>query len=91
MAIESLLILLLLAGICGVLGQVLTGYSRGGFLFSIGVGFIGALVGRWLANVLGLPEIIPLNVGGYTFPILWAIVGSALLVALFGSIDRRYA
>lgn len=91
MAIESLLILLLLAGICGVLGQILTGYNRGGFLFSIMVGFIGALVGRWLASMLGLPEIIPLNVGGHTFPILWAIVGSVILVGLFGSLDRRYA
>lgn len=90
MAVESLLILLLLAGICGVLAQVITGYSRGGFLFSIGVGFIGALVGRWLASVLGLPEIIPLNVGGYTFPILWAVVGSIILVGLFESLDRRY-
>lgn len=90
MAVESLLILLLLAGICGILAQVVMGYSRGGFLFSIGVGFIGALVGRWLASVLGLPEIIPLNVGGYTFPILWAVVGSIILVGLFGSLDRRY-
>ena len=91
MSIESLLILLLLAGICGVLGQMLTGFSRGGLMFSIGVGVIGALIGKWLAGMLGLPELIPLNVGGFTFPILWAVVGSVILVGLFGSLDRRYA
>ncbi len=43
------LLLLLVAGICGSIAQSLVGYSRGGCLVSIALGFIGALFGMWLA------------------------------------------
>jgi len=36
----QLLILLLIAGVCGALGQAITGYSHGGCLVSIALGFI---------------------------------------------------
>ena len=55
MTITQLLILLLIAGICGALGQAIGGYSHGGCLVSIALGFIGALLGTWLARALGSP------------------------------------
>jgi uncharacterized membrane protein YeaQ/YmgE (transglycosylase-associated protein family) len=58
--IIQLLILLLVAGICGAIGQAITGYSHGGCLVSIALGFIGALLGSWLAGKLGLPELVAL-------------------------------
>jgi uncharacterized membrane protein YeaQ/YmgE (transglycosylase-associated protein family) len=79
---------LVVAGICGSLGQALTGYSHGGCLVSIAVGFIGALVGTWLARQLGLPAIFMVNIGGTTFPIIWSIIGGALFVALISLISR---
>jgi len=83
MSLVDLLILLLIAGICGALGKAIAGYSHGGCLVSIVLGFIGALLGVWLARMLGLPELFPVTVGeGTTFPIIWSIIGAALFVAL---------
>jgi uncharacterized membrane protein YeaQ/YmgE (transglycosylase-associated protein family) len=89
MNLVSLLVLLLVAGICGAVGQAIAGYDLGGCLVSIALGFIGALLGMWIAGSLDLPEIFAINVGGRTFPIVWSILGSALFVALLGLIRRR--
>ena len=87
----QLLILLLIAGVCGALGQAIGGYSHGGCLVSIALGFIGALLGSWLAGALHLPELFALNVAGMHFPVVWSIVGSALFVAIINLISRRRA
>lgn len=88
MTLFQFLVLLVIAGICGAVGQAITGYSRGGCLAAIGIGFIGALIGYWLAGAMGLPEIFAVNVGGTNFPVVWAILGSALFVALISLIRR---
>lgn len=85
----QLLVLLLIAGVCGALGQAITGYSHGGCLVSIALGFIGALLGSWIAGALGLPELIAIPVGGMKFPIIWSIIGAALFVALINLVSRR--
>ena len=89
MSITSFLLLLLVAAICGMIGQALVGYSVGGCLISAVVGFIGALFGSWLAHQFGLPEPLPVQVGSETFPVLWSIIGSALLVAILSMVNRR--
>jgi uncharacterized membrane protein YeaQ/YmgE (transglycosylase-associated protein family) len=89
MTLTSFLILLLVAGICGAIGQAIVGYSRGGCLVSIALGFIGALLGTWLAGALGLPEIFAVNIGGRPFPIIWSIIGSAIFVAILSLFTRR--
>jgi uncharacterized membrane protein YeaQ/YmgE (transglycosylase-associated protein family) len=88
MTLFDLLILLLIAGICGSLGQAISGYSRGGCLVAIALGFIGALIGLWLARALGLPELFTIDIGGTHFPIIWSIIGSALFVAVISFISR---
>jgi uncharacterized membrane protein YeaQ/YmgE (transglycosylase-associated protein family) len=85
----DLLILLLVAGLCGSLGQAIVGYSRGGCLVSIALGFIGALIGMWIARNLGLPELFAINIGGTRFPIIWSIIGSALFVAIISLLTRN--
>jgi len=87
--IIQLLVLLLIAGVCGALGQAIGGYSHGGCLVSIALGFIGALLGSWLAGALHLPELISIPAGGMNFPIIWSIIGAALFVALINLISRR--
>ena len=82
------LILLLIAGICGALAQTLTGFSRGGCLAAIAVGFIGALFGSWLARVTGLPDLLTIQIGETTFPIVWSIIGGALFAAVLSLITR---
>ena len=89
MSFLDVLILLLVAGICGSLGQAIAGYSRGGCLVSIALGFVGALFGMWLARLMGLPEFFPVRIGTTNFPIIWSIVGSALFVAVLTLITRR--
>jgi uncharacterized membrane protein YeaQ/YmgE (transglycosylase-associated protein family) len=79
----------LIAGIVGGLGQSISGYSFGGCLMSIIVGFIGAFVGVWLAGQLGLPEIFTVNIEGESFPIVWGIIGSAILSLILGLFTRR--
>jgi uncharacterized membrane protein YeaQ/YmgE (transglycosylase-associated protein family) len=88
MTLLDLLLLLLVAGICGSLGQAISGYSRGGCLVSIALGFIGAVLGMWLARKLGLPELFPVQIGTTAFPIVWSIIGSALFVAVITLLTR---
>jgi len=89
MTVVSLLILLLVAGVCGSIGEAIAGYSPGGCLVSIAVGFIGALLGMWLAGALGLRELFAIKIGGQSFPIVWSIVGSTLFMAILGLFRRR--
>ena len=84
MTISAILILLLIAAVCGALGQAIAGYSIGGCLVSIAVGFLGAVLGMWLAGQLELPPLFVVEVGTYDFPVAWSILGSALLVAVLG-------
>jgi uncharacterized membrane protein YeaQ/YmgE (transglycosylase-associated protein family) len=88
MTLLDVLILLLVAGICGALGQAIAGYSRGGCLVSIALGFVGALLGMWIARQMGLPELFPVRIGGTSYPIIWSIIGSALFVAVLALITR---
>ena len=89
MTITSLLVLLLVAGVCGAIGQAIAGYSLGGCLVSIALGFIGALFGMWLSQKMGLHEVLPVMIGGHQFPIIWSIIGAALFVAVINLITRR--
>ena len=89
MTLTGFLVLLVVAGICGSIGRALAGYSHGGCLGSIALGFIGALLGMWIARALHLPELFTWNVAGERFPVLWSIVGSALFVAVLSMLTRR--
>ncbi|HZG51207.1 MAG TPA: GlsB/YeaQ/YmgE family stress response membrane protein [Pyrinomonadaceae bacterium] len=88
MTLLDLLILLLVAGVCGALGQAISGFTRGGCLVSIALGFVGAILGMWLARQLGLPELLMLPVGGKSFPVVWSIIGAALFVAVISLLTR---
>ena len=88
MTLIDLLLLLLVAGVCGAIGQAIGGFSRGGCLVSIALGFVGALIGMWLARQMQMPELWSVSVGGQSFPVIWSIIGSALFVAIIGLISR---
>ncbi len=89
MSLMGFLVLLVIAAICGGIGQSLAGYSLGGCLVSSVVGVIGAYLGYWVATQLELPEIFVVNVDGQPFPIIWSIVGSAIFAAIVGFLTRR--
>lgn len=89
MTLGDFVLLLLIAGVCGSLAQSLTGYSHGGCLVSIALGFIGAILGTYLARLLGLSEIFAIQFGGQAFPIVWSIIGATLFVALLNFLRPR--
>jgi uncharacterized membrane protein YeaQ/YmgE (transglycosylase-associated protein family) len=88
MTLMGLLLLLLIAAIAGAIGQSIAGYSLGGCLVSTAVGFIGALLGGWLAGATGLPELFVVQIGGWAFPVIWAIIGATLFTLLVGLLSR---
>lgn len=88
MSVIEFLLLLLIAALCGAAGQAITGYSRGGCLGSIAVGFVGALIGTFIARAMSLPALLPVSVGGTVFPVVWSILGGAIFVALLSLVAR---
>lgn len=89
MTLLEFFLLLFIAGICGSIGQAIAGYSRGGCVVSIVVGFIGALLGSWMSEQMGLPELFNVTVGGNQFPIIWSIIGSVIFVVIVGLLTKR--
>lgn len=89
MTLAELLILLIVAGVCGSVGQAIVGYSSSGCVVSVVVGLIGATIGMWLKTAANLPEMLPLRIGGQSFPIVWSVIGAALFVGVLGALTRR--
>jgi uncharacterized membrane protein YeaQ/YmgE (transglycosylase-associated protein family) len=88
MTLIDFLILAVVAAVCGMVGESLVGYSVGGCLTSAVIGYIGAFIGLWVARQFGLPELFVVTVGGKAIPVVWSIIGSALLVAGLAVIRR---
>ena len=89
MTLLDALILLLVAGVCGYLGQTIAGSFRGGLLVAIVLGFIGAMIGMAISRAANLPEPFALVVDGHPFPILWSIIGATLFVIVVAILTRR--
>jgi uncharacterized membrane protein YeaQ/YmgE (transglycosylase-associated protein family) len=89
MTLPGLLVLIVIAAVCGAVGRAIAGGSPGGLITAIALGFIGAVVGSWIGFQLDLAEPFSLRVSGRSFPILWSIVGAALFVATVHLISGR--
>jgi len=90
MTLIGFLVLLLIAAICGSVGQSLAGYNLGGCLVSIVVGFIGAYLGVWIADKMDLPRIFEINIDGKPFPVIWAVIGSAVFTLVIALLRRAF-
>jgi uncharacterized membrane protein YeaQ/YmgE (transglycosylase-associated protein family) len=90
-SILELLVLLLVAALCGALGQMIVGYSRGGCLVSIALGFVGAFIGVFLARLTGLPEFFSVQIENVSFAVVWSVIGAALFVLVIGLLRGRRA
>lgn len=88
MTLGTLLLLLFISGLCGSIGSGLAGHKNTGCLGSIALGFVGALLGMWLARHLHLPEVFVVHIGRESFPIVWSIVGAALFVGVLSFFTR---
>jgi len=87
--VGGLIVLVIIAVICGALGRAIGGEVRGGLLVSVVLGFVGALFGPWIAHQLHMSEPLMIHVSGQSFPVLWSIVGAALFVAIIHLVSRR--
>jgi uncharacterized membrane protein YeaQ/YmgE (transglycosylase-associated protein family) len=87
--LPGLIFLVVIAAICGAVGRAIAGEIRGGLIVSIAVGFVGALLGPWIAVKMKLTEPLMIHIGGQSFPVLWSIIGAALFVAIIHLISRR--
>lgn len=81
MPFMSFVLMLIIASLTGAIGASLAGRQRTGCLPSIALGFIGAIIGAFIAQKLDLPLFFWLRFGSYRFPVIWAVFGSALFVA----------
>ena len=88
MGLLEFLLLLVVAAICGRLGQSVAGYSSGGWLTAIVIGFIGAYLGIFLARELGLPLFLPVQIGGQAFPIIWSVIGATIFTVVLAWMRR---
>ncbi|MCW8810742.1 MAG: GlsB/YeaQ/YmgE family stress response membrane protein [Ignavibacteriaceae bacterium] len=82
----DILISLIIAGIAGAIAKSLVGLDRGGCIISIVVGFIGAMIGTWLAREFNLPDLIVFNIRGSEYHILWTIIGAVIFTAVLSLI-----
>ncbi len=81
-SVWNIILLVLVAGLVGAIAQAVAHHRRGGCLASIGIGFIGAVLGFWIAGLLHLPNLFVINVGGVAFPIVYALLGGLLLLLI---------
>ncbi len=88
MSLLGFLFLLFIASIAGALGARIAGHKGMGCLTSIALGFIGSLIGTFIARQLELPLFPWIKIGETAFPVIWAVLGAAVFVALLNLISR---
>ncbi|HEY3175931.1 MAG TPA: GlsB/YeaQ/YmgE family stress response membrane protein [Candidatus Polarisedimenticolia bacterium] len=85
------ILVLIVAAVCGSVGARIGGRPGSvGCLGSIMLGFIGAALGGWIASRLDLPPLLEIDLGGGgSFPTVYAVMGSAIFVAILGLLRGR--
>ena len=66
------------------------GGVRGKILVTGGTGFIGAYIGLWIAQKMGLPDFFTINIQGKPFPVIWAIIGSAVFTFIIALLRKAF-
>jgi len=85
----NVLMLLAIAGVCGFVASKLMGAKRINIVLMIVLGFVGAVVGQWIADYFGMPLVLPLYIGAKTFPLLWAFLGSIVVVGIVSAVQQH--
>ena len=89
MSLLDFLIMFVIAVITGSIARSLVGFDRGGCILSAIVGFIGALIGTWLAREFNWPEIFSIEIRNITYPIVWTILGAVIFTLVLSLISPK--
>jgi uncharacterized membrane protein YeaQ/YmgE (transglycosylase-associated protein family) len=74
--------------VCGLIGQLTSGYSRGGLIVNLFSAFAGAVAGVHISRAVHATDVFNYKTANSNFPILWALIGSVLLVAIVGTLVK---
>lgn len=79
---------IIIGAIAGVLGKLIVpGPDKGGIIWTVVLGIVGALLGGWISSVLGFG-----GVTGFDFrSLIIAVLGAALLVIIVRMFQRGRA
>lgn len=77
------------AAVCSLLGQFITGYSRGGCPMAFLAAFAGAFAGPWAAARLEWQEPFMLPVGPVEYPLVTSAAGALVLVMLVNLATKK--
>jgi uncharacterized membrane protein YeaQ/YmgE (transglycosylase-associated protein family) len=84
----DLVLISVVALITGIVGQLTSKYVKGGWIVNFGSAFMGAFVGVHLARAFDLLAVFSIRYEKIDFPLIWALIGSVLFVALVGMFLR---
>ena len=88
MDLLQLSFLLVIAGICGAIAQWIVAFSQGNLVVSIIVGVVGAYLGWVISRLLPFPKLLAIGVGALDVDLVWAILGSMLLLVLLKALRQ---
>ncbi len=80
----DLLLITAVALVTGTVAQLTSGYSKGGWIVNLVIGFIGAMAGVHFSRLLDAPLLYNLQVGAVTFPIIYCLIGAVIFLAAIG-------
>ncbi len=92
MNVSDLLIMVVIAALLGMVVARILGLQRAGLLLTTFFGFLGVLLGRFLAYRLGLPEPVELKVRWSTtvFPLFWSVAGGVIAALAAAALTRKW-
>ena len=88
MNLIDLSLMALVGIICGTIAQLTSGYSKGGWIVNLVIGFFGALAGVEISRWLNAPVVYDLKVSTVTFPLIYSIIGAVFFVAALSLIVK---
>lgn len=77
----ELLAILVVSIICGTFAQWTSGYSKGGWIINLMIGFFGAIAGVVLSRALNAPILYNIRLGSVNFPVVYCVIGSVFFLA----------
>ena len=66
---------------------IMPGAQGGGWIITIILGIVGAMVGGWIGGVLGLGDASSFTIGG----IAMAVLGAIVVLFIYGAVTRNRA